>query len=187
MVPVTWAWLAACQGPPPPGPAEVKARAWGGGDGVHLVLTGDAAADLRAPGATAEALATATRSPPRDPCPGDALRWRRGEDGKPIVTACGAPPGAVFLGTAITGVSVELGDGSMWVDLDLAAPPHHVRAELPFDRKVSLSGTHAAAVDWACLACGPDGGRRTVGHGELSLTWGFDAAVLRDWSWTKGG
>lgn len=187
MVLVIWAGLAGCQGPPPPGPETVEARAWGGGAGVHLVLTGDAVADLVAPGAGAAALATYTRAPDRDPCPGDAVRWRRGADGKPIVVACGSPPGAVFLGTAVTGLSVDLSDGSMWVDLDLAAPPGHVRAELPFDRKVSLSGTHEAAVDWACLSCGPDGGRRTVGHGELSLSWGFDAAVVRDWSWTKGG
>jgi hypothetical protein len=180
-----WAWLAACQGPPPPGPETIEARAWGGGEGVRLVLTGDATAELGAPGATASALSGYTRAPEREPCPGDALRWRRGAEGKPLVVACGAPPGAAFQGTAVTGLAVELGDGSMWVDLRLAGPPGHVRAELPFDRKVSLSGTHEAAVDWACLTCGPDGGRKTVGHGALSLAWGFDPAVVRDWSWTK--
>jgi hypothetical protein len=178
-----FAWALACSAPPPAPPADVLARAWGGGDGVHLVLTGDLVAELTAPGATAEALAAITRTPDRDPCPGDAVRFRRGAEAKPSVRACGSPLGAAWKGAVVEEVSVDLSDGAMWVDAYLADAPRHLRAEIPFDRKVGLSGTQRAALDWTCLGCGAD--RPALGHGELDLSWGFDAASARSWSFPE--
>jgi hypothetical protein len=177
-----WTWFLACSDPPPRPPTAVECRAWGGGDGVHLALTGDVVAVLDTPSATAEALAATIRTPVRDPCPGDALRWRRGTEGKPIVRACGSPPGATWKGAPVERVDLNLSDGSVWVDVYLPAAPFHLRGEAPFDRKVGLSGTQHMSLDWACLDCGPDGGRTTLGQGELELRWGFDGELVRDWS-----
>jgi hypothetical protein len=184
-----WALAWACASAPPP-PKELEAHAWGGGTGARVVLTGDAVGELAVPGADAATLGAFTRAPPRDPCPGDSLRWRRDvlgarEQGDAMLVLCGRPSGASFRGEPLDELALELGDGSVWLD-GWTASGRHLRAEAPFDRKVSLAGTHRARVSWDCLDCGPDGGRTRQGEGEFEVTWAFDRDTTRTWRWTKG-
>lgn len=179
-------WTALACSPAPKPPAVTDARAWAGGDGVTIALTGHVEGTAHVPGMSAADLAAAVGSLERDPCPGDAVRWRRTrrgsrEEGPPNVTACALRPPLAVGGRDVDELSLDLGDGSLWIDVWLPDETH-LRAEAPFDRKVGIAGSQRASLSWECRTCDP---HAVVGEGEAQLDWAFDRAVQRDWSWER--